>query len=712
MTPSTFGRNLIRSGALTVAAFAGAAAVRASDIPVSPELDGNSTKTNWVSLSVGYQMGIDGNEANYQKRHQHESAGFAGVDSFRYDRTVLGDRTLRIDGKAVVGDNDYLVRALLKDENNGWYIDAGFKENTIFYSGNGGYSPGGRWIQPFDDQLDLVRGELWLEAGVDKGAWSFKVRGSHKYRKGSKDSTMWGDSIYNGLGTAARKTVPALLDVDETRDTIEIDLGYESEKMEGGAGIRAESIEIANQSTILRNPGQANPFPSGGGQRYQLNTYGSESDLFSAHGFIVSTVGDRLTLSGAASQTTMDTVLSGDRWFAAVPTDGYNPNFPRPSTGHGYNDLEGDTQWDQWVITGNAAFIASKNLTINGGIRYENQSQESLSEYIETAGRQTSPVVIPYLEEPFEQETEREFDEVLATLEANYTGINNVVVSPFAEYSVGSGTLIEEQMEGHPPATSLLMDRDTEFDRDFLKYGINARWYPATWFNGAVGAYRKERNNDYTTVSRVLPGDTSRYPAFIDDQDFMTDDIYVKGTLRASGGLSLTARWDRMRTTIDTTEVAHQGTISSDQDVDIISGTLNWIATSNVSAQVGMNIVYDYMETGAASANTIVASRIGKFASDYTTMNAIVMIALDETADLQLDYYEFSADNYRTVYVATLPYGLNADETVFGVTYSKKLSADMIFSLRAVVSDYSEPSSGGNMDYTSTLVYGRLQMRF
>lgn len=705
MTPSLQVRTFLRAGSIVAATLASLTAVRAYDIPIAPELDGNSTKTNWVSFSTGYQVGIDGNEANYQRRHQHESAGFFGVDSFRYDRTVFGDRTLRIDGKGVVGDNGFLIRAVLKDENNGWYLDAGFKENTIFYCGSGGYSPGGLWIQPFDDQLDLYRGELWLEAGYAKDAWSFRVRGSHQYRKGSKDSTYWGESIYNGLGTIARKTVPALLDVDETRDIIEIDLGYESEKLEGGAGVRIESIEINNMTTVLRNPGQANP--TGTGQRYQMNTNGSESDLFSAHGYIVTTVGDRLTLSGAASETTMDSVLSGDRWFAAVPTDPYRPNFPRTSTGHGYNDLHGETQWDQWVITGNAVFALTKNMTLNGGLRYENQTQDSFSEYIETAGPAATP-----LEEPFEQEGEREFDEALATLELNYTGLNNFVITPFVEYSVGSGSLVEEQMEGHPPATALLLDRETEFDRDFLKIGINGRWYPTKWFNGALGAYTKERNNSYDTLSRVLPGDTSRYPAFIDDQDFTTDDVYVKGTFRASGGLSLTARWDHQINTIETTELAHQGVVSSDQEIDIIAATLNWVATSNISAQIGANFVYDYMETGSVSANTAVASRVSKFASDYITYNAIVMIALDETADLQLDYYEFSADNYRTVYATTLPYGLEAKETVFGITYSKKLSADTIFSLRAVLSDYSEPSSGGNMDYQSEMIYGRLQMRF
>ena len=705
MTPSLYGRTLVRVSALAAATLASASFALAYDIPIGPELDAHATAESWVSFSGAGQLKLDGSAASYQRRHQHEDAGFGGADSFRVSSTVFGDRILRIDGKAIVGDNEYLIRALLKDEENGWYVDAGFRESRVFYAGTGGYSPGGLWIQPHDDQLSLDRGELWLEAGFDKDAWTFKIRGSHKYRKGQKDSTMWGDSVYSGLGTTARKTVPALLDIDETRDTIEIDLGYASEKFEAGAGLRAESIEVANKSTILRNPGQANP--TGNGQRYQ-NTYtGSDSDLFSAHAYMVTYVGDRLTLSGAASQTTMDTVLSGDRFFSATADGVYDARFPRGNTAHGYNDLHGDTQWDQWVLVGNAAFVAGKNWTINGGLRYENQSQDSFSEYIETAGPANNP-----LEEPFEQEGEREFDEVLATLEANYTGIDNWVFTPFVEYAVGSGSLVEEQLEGHVPNTVLVLDRDTEFDRDYLKYGINGRWYPAKWFNGALGAYRKERNNSYDTVSRVLPGDTSRYPAFIDDQDFGTDDLYVKGTVRAMQGLSFTARWDRMRTTIDTTELAHQGTVSSDQDMDIISATVTWVATSRVSAQVGANLVYDQMITGSVSANTAVATSVSKFSSDYTTYNAIVMVALDETSDLQVDYYYYSTDNVDANYRLTLPYGMDAREDVLGVTYTKRLNADVNVALRLVMSDYSEPSSGGYMDYDSQMLYGRLQMRF
>lgn len=706
MTPSLSSRTLIRTGALAATTLALAGFARAYDIPTGPELDGNSTKENWVSISVGAPIGVDGNEGSYQRRHQHESAGFGGVDSFRYNRTVLGDRTLRIDGKAVVGDNDYLIRALLKDEANGWYLDAGFRESTVFYVGSGGYSPGALWIQPFDDQLDLYRGELWLEAGMTKDAWTFKVRGSHKYRKGSKDSTMWGETIYAGQGTAGRKIVPALLDIDETRNSIDIDIGYESEKLEAGAGVLVESIETDNKSTILRSPGQANP--TGSGQRYQMNENGSDSDLFAAHAFAVTTVSDRLTVSGAASKTTMDTVLSGDRWFAGAPTAGYDPRFPRATTAHGYNDLHGDTQWDQWVLVGNAVYVPAKNWTIDGGIRFENQSQDSFSEYIETAGPATNP-----LEEPFEQEGEREFDEVLATLEANYNGLENWVFTPYVEYAVGSGSLVEEQIEGHAPTAIIVVDRDTEFDRDYLKYGLNARWYPTRSFNGAAGFYRKERNNSYDVIAdNTPPVGGNRYPAFIDDQDFMTDDLYVRGTYRPNSAVSLTARWDRQRITIDTTELGLRGTISSDQEIDILSGTVNWMATSNIAAQLGVNMVYDQIVTGSVNANALIASRISRFSSDYVTYNAVVMIALDETADLQVDYYQYSADNLRSIQVQTLPYGMEADEEVFGVTYSKRLSADKIFSLRVVMSNYSEPSSGGFMDYDSTLIYGRMQMRF
>lgn len=702
MTLSHSGRHIIRTGALAAAALAFAGLARAYDVPTGPELGGSSTKENWLSLSGGSFMSLDGNEANYQKRHQHEAAGFGGVDSFRYNHAVFGDRTLRIDGKAIVGDNDFLIHALLKDENNGWYLDAGFKENTIFYVGSGGYSPGGLWVQPHDDQLDLQRGEGWLEFGLNKGAWNLKVRGSHQYRKGQKDSTMWGDSIYNGLGTAARKVVPALMDLDETRDTLAVDLGYENEKLEAGAGIRLESIEIENETTVLRNVGQANP--TGSGQRYQLTESGSDADLFAAHGFVTTTIGDKLTLTGAASSTTIDTVLSGERWFAARPTDPYDSRFPRTSTGHGYIDLEGDTQWDQWVIVGNASYVPAKNWTINAGLRYENQTQDSFSEYIETAGPANNP-----LEEPFEQESDREFDEVLTTLEANYTGIDNWVFTPFVEYAVGSGNLQEEQLAEEV----LSLDRDTDFDRDYVKYGVNARWYPATWFNGAVGVFRKDRSNSYDTLSRFpVPSPSDRYPAFITDQDFSTDDLYIRAMIRPATGLSLTARWDRTRSTIDTIEQGITGTVSSDQDVDIFSGTLNWVATSRVSAQVGVSIVRDKLVTGDVTANAPVASRVGDFSSDYVTYSGVVMIALTEDSDLQVDYFKYTSDNYRPVFASTLPYGMEADEQVYGVTYNRRVSADMILSLRAVVSDYNEPLSGGKMDYKTEMLYGRLQMRF
>lgn len=706
MTPSLHGRTFFRTGALASLLAAALAPAIAQDVPTSPELDGNSTKENWISLSGGAFISVDGNEGSFQRRHQHEGAGFVGADSFRYVHSLESDRTLRIDGKAVVGDGEYALRAVLRDENNGWYLDAGFRESRVFYVGSGGYSPGGLWIQPHDDQLAIDRGEFWLEAGYEREAWTFKVRGSRRYREGEKDSTMWGESGLAGVGTANRKIVPTLLDIDETRTSLALDLGYESEKMEAGAGLRFENIEIDNTAYSVRNPGQANP--SGSGERWQRTETGSDSDLFSGHVFSVVSVSDRLTLSGAASTTTIDTTLEGNRIFGATPDAPYVANFPRTSTGHGYNDLHGDTQWDQWVLVGNAVYIPAKNWTVNGGLRYENQTQDSFSEYIETAGPANNP-----LEEPFEQEGEREFDEFLATLEANYNGINNWVFTPFVEYAAGEGNLVEHQLEGHAPAATVVIDRDTDYDRDYLKYGLTARWYPSKMFNTAVGAYRKERNNAYDAVAdNTPPVGGNRYPAFIDDQDFTTNDLYVKATLRPTTGLSLTARWDRQRNVIETTEQGLAGSVRADQDVDIVSATLTWVATANISAQIGINRVGDGMETQTIDAVSPAAPTVGRFQSDYETLNAVVMIAIDEASDVQFDYYSFDADNYAGMPSLSLPYGLEAKETVVGTTYTRKLSADRILSLRLVYSDYEEPSSGGHLDYDSFMLYGRYQMRF
>ncbi len=706
MTASLHVRTLFRTGTLASLFLAALAPVRAYDVPIAPELDPNSTKENWLSLSGGAFISLDGHEGSYQRRHQHEGAGFGGVDSFRYVRSLENDRTLRIDGKAVVGDGDYAVRAVLRDENNGWYLEAGFRESRVFYVGSGGYSPGALWIQPIDDQLAIDRGEYWLEAGYERDAWTFKIRGSRRYREGEKDSTMWGDTIFAGVGTASRKIVPTLLDIDETRTSLVLDLGYETETMEAGAGLRFENIEIDNTAYSLRNPGQPNP--TGSGQRWQRTETGSDSDLFSGHVFSVFGVGDRLTLSGAASTTSIDTTLSGNRVFGATPDAPYVANFPRVSTGHGFNDMHGNTQWDQWVLVGNAVYVPAKNWTINGGLRFENQTQDSFSEYLETAGPANNP-----LEEPFEQEGEREFDEFLATLEANYRGISNWVFTPFVEYAAGEGNLVEHQIEGHAPAAIVLIDRDTDYERDYLKYGLTARWYPSRMFNTAVGAYRKERNNSYDAVAdNTPPVGGNRYPAFIDDQDFTTNDIYVKATIRPTPGVSLTARWDRQRNAIETTEQGLLGTARADQDVDIISATITWVATANISTQIGVNQVGDSMVTETVNAVSPTSPSIGRFQSDYRTLHAIVMIALDESSDLQLDYYGFDSDNYKGLHTVSLPYGLEASETVLGATYSRRLSADRSFSLRLVYSDYEEPSSGGNLDYDSLMLYGRYQMRF
>lgn len=710
MTPSLFGRHFIRPGALGACILAAAGIARGSyDVPIAPELDANSTAENWVSFSVGAFGDQDGSPASYQRRSQHEDAGFGGIDSLRYRKSLPDDRTLKIDGKAMFGDNQFQLKIVLEDEANGWYVGAGYRESRIFYAGSGGYSPGALWHQPYDDQAWIDRGEVWAETGVKKDTWNLRIRGSHAWRKGTKDSTMWGESIYAGLGNTARKIVPTSIDLDETRTSIQIDFGYTGESLDAGGGLRFENIELENTTISLRNPGQANPNPNtGGGQRYQVTRQGSDADLFSGHGYVVSRIGEKFTLSGAASTTKVDTVLSGYRRFGAAADSPYIANFPRAGTAHGYEDFEGDTQWKQWVLVGNAQYRPASAWTITGGLRFENQTQDSVSHYLETAGPANNP-----LEEPFEQDGSREFDEVLLTLDAAFTGLADWVFTPFLEYATGEGSLVESQLEGHDAPLTVVVDRDTEYDRDLFKYGLNARWYPARWANFGAGAWRKERNNAYDTrADNTPPTGGNRYPAFITDQDFTTDDLYLRGTVRLNGSFSLTGRWDKVRTKIDSTEEMLAGVLSAEHDADIVSATLNWSPARVVNLQVGVNFVNDEMITGTVSANAAAAPSVGRFDNDYRTYSAIILWAIDENSDLQVDGYRFKADNYRGQHTLSLPYGLQADEDVLGVTYSRKLSANMKFSLRYVVRDYTEQSAGGNMDYDSQMLYGRMQMWF
>src|SRR6185369_11986446 len=258
---------------------------------------------NWITLGVGSTF-VDGDEAQFMRRHQIPKGPFGGVEDFHWEQLVGKKGIFQIDGRGIFDNHDYSIRLALSDPDKG-YLRAGYTEFRTWYDGSGGYFPGGtnNWFELYNDELHIDRGEAWFEAGLtlpDKPQISFRY--AHQFRKGQKDSTEWGDSNLTG-GFGTRHIVPTFLDIDEERDIFAGDIKHTLGKTDVGLGVRYEIIDNDDSRNIHRRPGELTPVPPAlpaGPDRYVTQKDELQEDMFNVHGFTTTRFNEKvmLTLGG------------------------------------------------------------------------------------------------------------------------------------------------------------------------------------------------------------------------------------------------------------------------------------------------------------------------------------------------------------------------------------------------------------------------------
>jgi hypothetical protein len=671
----------------------------AQTIPM-PEHWANGNGKEGASALFGGKVWVEGSEAAFQRTRQVNDGYFGGLASYHGKNEMSKDLVMTVDARVAWGRGDHEFIARLDHADTGLFLEAGWRQSRVFYDGGGGWAPlTDRTVMLYDERMHIDRVAFWVEGGIEKEVWSGRIRYEHQSREGMKDSTSWGD-------TTAGNITPAFYGIDESRDIFLVDLDYDLKTVEMGAGMRWENIEFDNTRNIRRNPGQATS------DRYVTQHDVNDSDLFAVHGFVTSKIGDSVMLSGAASRTTIDTNLEGNSRIIGSRYDAeFSETYPtRQNRDHGFIDFEGGAEWNQTLLSANAAYLPDNGLRIVGGLRFENQKQETVADFIDTEYL-TSPAPARWYFPEIEAGTERDFDETLGSLEASYGGVANWVFSGSLELSSGDGNLMEERLDIEEPALDIT--RDTGFDRSCAKYGLAARWYPTQDIHLGFGFESKTQENDYDTVQDSTPptgGD--RFPAFITRQKFTTDVLYGRVTWRPASAVSVTGRYDYKETAIKTSEMGIADVPQTDIEAHVISGIVTWAPMASLFLQGSINQTYDQIVTGAAKTIYPSGHANGRFDNNCQTIALMALCAIDDSTDIQVDYARYHANNWRNIAAITLPLGMEATDNNYGITLNRTVSEDMVWSLRYAHVSYDEPSSGGAKDFNADIVYGRVQLRF
>lgn len=647
---------------------------------------------NWVDVSVGGVM-VDGDKAAFQRRYGLPASAFGGVEEFHYEQDVGKKGIFKVDGRGVFDNHDYSLKFDVEHPDIG-YVRGGYTEFRSYYDGSGGFfGPTGTWTTPFDDRLELDRGDFFFETGLtlpNKPIVTFRY--DHQFRDGQKDSTAWGDLNIPGYGI--RKVIPGFWDIDETRDIFAGDVKHTLGNTTFGLGLRYEMSSNDDSRNMLR---------TGPGNGHVTQRDEVDSDMLNMHVFSETRFNEKLMFTSGYAYTTLDSDLGGYRVYGTAYDPSFGQRLPAAAT---FDNLDGGSDLQQHVANLNLAWQLADSLYLVPSLRIEQENTDSSVTY-------GSPAA-PMSGFPYGADSDRRLLDVSERVELRYTGVTNWVFYTRGEWLEGSGDLSEHW--NNLGTLSPVVNRSTDDSRFWQTYTVGANWYPMKRLNFGAQYYHKERSTDYDHTVDSTPNSlsiipTSVYPAFLNARNWSTDDANLRVTWRPLNTLTLVARYDIQFSTINTTPDSASGLSkveSAYMSSHIVGGTASWTPLARLYLQAGVNWVYDETDTPADE----VTQAIQKARNNYWTINSSVGYALTDKTDLQLQYLYYQANNFENNYAYGMPYG--ADATEHGITAGvvHRINDRMRVSVKYGFFDGEDGTSGNHNDYQAHLVYTSLHTRF
>lgn len=652
--------------------------------PLTEWSGGNTELLGWVNFTLGEAF-LDLNKPEFRRRHGVNSAGFGGMSDFRYENFVGDNGFLQIKGHAVAGRDTYGFNLAYTDDTMG-YVKFGIDNRRSWTTGNGGYFPPLSTWQPIDaDMLHLDRQQVWIEAGLtleDKPVYRVGYR--HSTREGAIDSTVWGAPT--AFGT--RGVTASFRGIDETRDSVTLDVEHTLGETDAGIGFRFDSTRVNNTLNVRWDAGL--PAETRTTQRETIQT-----DLFSAHAHTATPLTTNLTFTTAYSFTRLDTDLSGSRIEGASFNAVYDPAVQRFPA---FLDLAGGTVLNQHVVALNLLSQPGKDWSIIPAVRAESSSLGGSSFFTATPGAGLTRQV----------QSEQDFLDLSERLEVRFTGVTNWVFRLIGDWEQNDGDLSERQRALNTGV--LQMARDTEFRRFGQKYTLGANWYPRARLNVAAQYYYKRRDNKYDHgLDTTANAGGDRYPAYLSRQNFTTHDVNFRITARPLKGVVSVTRYDHQISEVETGGNT-AAIASADVRTHIISQTLTWSPFSRLYLQGTASYVTDNTDTPAATSGG--AAVVTRSQNDYWTAGGTIAYALSLKTDLNLDYLYSRADNYFDNSTGSQPYGAGFEEHRALANVTQRLSENLRLLWQYGWFRNRDETYGGNLSYTAHLFSTTLQYRF
>ena len=738
----------IRSaGLLTGACLLGSGVVLGA--AAKPEADAFPNFESYIKIS-GQAPSVSGNEAAFQNRTRQNANGGTGIEDLHIAKDVDKTTTVTLDGKALVGSEDYLGHFNVTKTNVG-SIDAGYKRFRTFYDGVGGFFPlNKQWMPLANEDLHVDRSKFWIEAKLAlKDAPEFVVRYTNELRNGQKDSIIWGSSDLTGLPfnlapnpiNPARKFAPSYVQIGERHEVIEATVKHQIKKTSLRLTLLADRTNNSDTRFVTNYPGEVIPWtvaslptavPAGQIANPQniakaalaANNWNNQQAITETDAMKTQTNGvnfesdtilsDQFTLRLGAAYDLVHTAIGGGR---PIVTQTPTATGVVPVATDAYAGLYGGTRVKDY--TGKIAldYKPTKNLLMKFAFRAQSEFIRGSSGYNVIAASGTPAVTLATT--PRTGYAKIHQNVRTPVVEIRYTGIKDLALYFNGSKRDLSG--VEKNTSSYNPLTAVIgTPAANNVSEDHGNYTLGASWKTSPLLTLRGEVFRKGHKDN--TVGFATS------PASIVGDYYLLDSTYdgykLTATAKPIAQFGSTTRFiqqhGRMKVTgFLPTYPAYDSLNSKNY---MLSETIDYNPNAQCYFQVAGTLVYHVISTiypragvtpavvNAAGLTTAVAFDSNRILqnsdNNYSTISFVSGWVVDKATDAQLQVNSYRADNGNAVLAPlTMPYGVTVRETSVTIGLKHKFSDKWVGNAKVGYFDSKNDTTGGNTNFKGPLAY-------
>lgn len=648
---------------------------------------GRSDSQGSEGASLSFELGtilqyrsVDGDTGKFREDQWIRDGWSGGLEHFLLEKPLGGEWLLRMEGRAVMPEEDYKFSLDIKKEDLGFFR-TGYTEYRKYFDDTGGFfRPFSIPVSDLNKDMHLDIGDFFLEAGITIPDLPQIVVGyQHRFKEGEKSLLEWG-SVSEGAST--RLIYPSFKKMDEKQDTFKVEVAHDIGKVHAGDRFRYERYKTdTTRFEAERNIDAGMTETVNVSEKYNhdalFNTFHLESHLnekiYLSFGYLLN------DLEGDAAFRMM-TVPFGP--------DPFDKNWSTRSV---------ELDQESHVLNLNALIGPYHRLSFHGGIQTEFTETKGDTDAVLTETGFGGGIASP------EARIRSSMDKkgLEETVGVRYSGIPHTSLYAEGKWTQQGIDLFEREVEDTAPAFERFSD--TEVDRRRYTFGFSSS--PFRRFTFSARYRRSCRENVYDHKEDTEPG----YSAFIDHQELNTDEISTKVSARITNAIKATFQYQHIETKIDTLSrtTPPSGVESGDYVADIYSVSI----TATPTAGLYLTGLFSCRDAKSESFDNDSASVIG-YNGDVYSFIGTAGWAVGKRTDLTLEYLYSRADNFHDNSADGLPLGVENKRHGLSLGCSRKISDRVQARFRYGFYKYDERRNGDVDDYEAHLLGVGLAVKF